>query len=85
MVETNLTWDEAIKSLTILDGSISLPEKLETKMGQLLSNPGISDAAVPIVECVKRLGKTKHSKSTKFCKNCRKKCHLASVCWQNKT
>ena len=29
MVETNLTWDEAI-SLTILDGSISLREKIET-------------------------------------------------------
>ena len=84
MVETNLTWDEAIKSLTILDGSIALREKVQSEAGHLLGHPKSIEATVPTVENVKWLGKPKHGKLTKFCKICKKKGHVAADCWNNK-
>ena len=72
MVETNLTWDETVKSLTILDGSTALREKVQAESSQLLGNPKSVEVAAPTVESVKRLGKPKHGKSTKFCNICKR-------------
>ena len=45
-----MTWDEAIKSLIILDGSIAQREKVQVESGQLLGNANPVEVAAPTVE-----------------------------------
>ena len=69
MVETNLTWDEAVKSLHPGPVNCTMGE-VQAESSQLLGNPKSAEVTVPTVESVKRLGKPKHGKPTKLCKIC---------------
>ena len=83
MVESNLTWDDATKSLSIFDGSIALKEKINNESNQLLEQNKLG--AIPThssgTEAVKRVKPSKSSNGNKYCKVCKKKGHLASECW----
>ena len=84
MVESNLTWDDAIKSLSIFDGSICLREKLKSESSQMIQQSKEVTQGNPFqTDAVKRVFHGKPKQRNQFCKLCKKKGYSVSECWHN--